>query len=355
LIKMIPPPLAKGPPPLPGGQSVKKERIKKLPFTRLNNDDIQYTFFSRLDPSRVEFDREELKNLFRLSGDGSDVKPKEAFLNKESEHEFKILCNLIKGMNDDRVTHVIHGDVDKVFEGVLNVIFNHINYFNMENLRDIVENEENSALLQIARRINDIGFNVVYGRVIYTKMYFIAKSVNCREEIEHFGRIVNPIINNQPFKDFVLLSSSLLIRMRNQNVSIEEVYNLDENTPLLDFIVREYNKRFPGHLEQLFQLLQPFDELESGYGDFYNKLNRPLSQIEDIKASSVVETKDSDEKTRHIATTLEHLERQHQECRTLMEEISKTVYSHLGNNTSAFDELPLRLSRLYSYLKKVSQ
>jgi len=225
----------------------------------------------------------------------------------------------------------------------------------MDNLGQVVENDDNRAMLHFARRIHEIGFPVVYGRVIYLKLYFIAKSVNHREEIELFGRILLPLCHSQPFKDFVLLSSSLLVRMRGNAVNIEEVYNLDEDTPLLDFVVKEYNKRFPGHLEQLLQLLQPFDELESGYGDFYNKLNRPLGHIEDIKASSVVETKDSDEKTRHIATTLEHLERQHQECRTLMEEISKTVYSHLGNNTSAFDELPLRLSRLYSYLKKVSQ
>jgi len=289
--------------------------------------------------------------LYRL--DGTESKNTEVKKEKNvDDHDFKILCNFIAKMNDDRITHVLNGDFQKSFEGIVNILYDYLQYFNLE-LLTVEENDENKVVFDIAKRVKDIGYPHFCMRVIHMKMYFIAKSVNERTLVDHFKKILDALGSSQHFKNFVLLSASVMASIKGIHVGLADVLLLDENTDLLEFIVHEYKKRFPGSLEHLLELFQPFDELPSEYSDITYKYTSPKNKIEDIKLGHTIDI-ENDNKSKLIAAETEKLLAEINDCITILENTTAHVYQQLGN-VNVYSHLPLQLSNLYSAIRKVDK
>jgi len=245
----------------------------------------------------------------------------------------------------------LNGDLTKCFEGIVNIFYENIQFFNLEYMVE-EENNENKVVFDIARRVKEIGYNVFYYRVVNLRMYFIAKSVNERVLVDHFKKILEPLGSSQHFKNFVLLSASVIASINGiKNVSLKDVLELDENTDLLEFVVHEYKKRFPGSLEHLLDLFQPFDELPSGYHEITSKYSNPKTKIDDIKMT-LPDVDFDDNNSKLIAAETDKLLAEINDCVTILENTATHVHQQLGA-FNVYSYLPLQLSNMYSAIKKL--
>jgi len=189
-------------------------------------------------------------------------------------------------------------------------------------------------------------------RVVYLKLLNVAKGANKKELVMDFKRILEPLCSSHHFRDFVLLSASLLASIKNIHVNLHDVLTLDEDTDLLDLIISEYKKKFPGGLEHLFTLFSPFDELESGYHEIVSVYTHTKEKIDNIKAGYSSIDPEKDNNTKLIAAEFEKRLAEINDCISILENSCTNIYESLGK-IDVYSFLPLQLGNLYSAIRKI--
>jgi len=339
------------PPPPPQIQTENQEEGKRLKkFLWKKTDSIHGSFWGELNPSSVPLDHEKLLPLLSLT---------ETKVVIESNHfprqVLKQINPLLHGVNDQRIIHVLDGDIDHVFEGVVDILYHHMNVLNPAIFKGEGETDDLKDVFDIVHKIEERGYDVVCKRVTLCYLYLLAKSgEQHRVNLRSCDAAAKILVDSSSFKNFLwfLLSvSNEDNKFQYKHFSFNAIFDINLKPDVLEFIFKEFNHHYPGNT--LLEDIKPWDELESGIHEAKSYLYHLKEKIESIDLYNI-QIDGSDPKVSEIYQRFENLKRDIESSIEESSAFGATFQSYFGTEPNYFF-LMTRMSGLYHTLHHIAE